>query len=569
MNPRLRSRAHRALRFALAMGVALVAALSTGGAGAANADPPQAATVKLDGGGSWGMYRELLDWQNDLAGSKSPIDLGYAAHGTFLGRNDFVDGNLDFVISGAPFTADQLAKVNGGAAGLASIPIQVSALAFVLQQPVPEGLATLQVKCDPDDPNIPDPTKCVVKKPYTGPVKVPSANLAAMALKHPGTVSPPLSSWNNPGVLGAMGVENFTTPLLAGPAPVLRSDQDEVNLFLQQFAALAAPSVWSGLKQSDARIQWEPITERMPRQAGASRDGVTQQGTQLALGGGDPSSGTISNFTAGVFAPVPPSAVGGIKQAFPKAKIEFIQVQNANGDWVSPTPDSIDAAVNAGGMTPLHALTNKVPGAYPLVWVDNMYVPAHGLTIGKTEALAATARYIVTAGQDAAAPVGEGRLSLPLVATALAATDAFVRSNCTGNDRHVVESTDAGPLVPEVPTVKTIGTMAHCEPGAPTDNGGGSGGSGGSSGSFDSSSLTSTGSSSGSAGAATDAGAGSAGGGIGSKHGAVAVLSASKLPLGLPPAAGGVDRIATVLLGVGAYFLLRKPVRKLLRREPA
>ena len=350
------------------------------------------------------------------AASTSPIDVGYAFHGSFLGRKDFLAGDLDFVLSGVPFSAEELTQVNGGASGLIDVPIQVSSMTFVLQRPVPDGLSTLEIRCDPDDPNVVDPTKCLVKKPYTGAVRIPNTNLAAMALKYTGGVTPPLSTWNHPAVLGAMGVPNFTTPLLAGPAPVLRSDQDEMNYYLQQYTATAAPTVWSGLKALETRIQWEPITERLPRQAGASRDGVEQQGQQLALGGGDPSSGTISGFTAGVFAAVPASAVGGVRQAFPKAKLEYVEVQNANGEWVAPTPASIDAAVNAGGAAPLFALSNKVPGAYPLVWVDHLYAPAHGLSLAKTEGMAALIRYVATAGQDAAQPVGEGRLSAPLVA---------------------------------------------------------------------------------------------------------------------------------------------------------
>ncbi len=128
------------------------------------------------------------------------------------------------------------------------------------------------------------------------------ANLAAMLLRYTGGVTPPLSSWNSANVLEAMGVDNFTTPPLAGPAPVLRSDQDEFNYFLQKYVATAAPSVWAGLKAQDTRIPWEPISERLGRTASASRDGVEQQGQQLALGGGDPSTGNISGFTAGVLA---------------------------------------------------------------------------------------------------------------------------------------------------------------------------------------------------------------------------------------------------------------------------
>ena len=209
-------------------------------------------------------------------------------------------------------------------------------------------------------------------------MRVPNANLAAMLFRYAGGTVPPMSSWNHTNVLKAMGIDNFTTPPLAGPAPVLRSDQDEFNYFMQKFAATAAPSVWEGLKAQDRTIPWEPISERLGRTVSASRDGVEQQSQQLGLGGGDPGSGTISGFTAGVVAPLPASAIGSIRSAFPKAKVEYMEVQNANGDWVAPTPDSLSKAVAAGGETPMHALTNKVAGAYPLTWVDYLYVPGEG-----------------------------------------------------------------------------------------------------------------------------------------------------------------------------------------------
>lgn len=550
------------------LGVGLVSCILLAAAGTTNGSAaPVKATLSLSGGGSWAAYRELLHWQDDLGGSASPIDVGYAFHGSFLGRKDFLDGNLDFVLSGVPFSADELTKVNGGAAGLIDVPIQVSSMTFVLQRPVPDGLSTLDVLCNPDDPNVVDPTKCLVKKSYTGAVRIPNTNLAAMALKFTGGVTPPLSSWNHPAVLSAMGVPNFTTPLLAGPAPVLRSDQDEMNYYLQQYAATAAPSVWNGLKALETRIQWEPITERLPRQAGASRDGVEQQGQQLALGGGDPSSGTISGFTAGVFAPVPASAVGGVKQAFPDAKLEYIEVQNANGEWVAPTPASIDAAVNAGGAAPMFALSNKVPGAYPLVWVDHLYAPAHGLSLAKTEGMAALIRYVATAGQDAAQPVGEGRLSAPLVAMALAGANQLVKSNCEGSDRHVVENTDPGPYAPDLPALKTIGAMLHCAPGAPAVPASTSGGSSGGTYSGSGASYTGLGSSAGSTTQAT-AEAGASGGvtALVRKRGATVALAASKLPLPLPDTGGGLDRLIVLLVGAGSYLLLRRPVRRLLAR---
>jgi len=516
-------------------------------------------TTVLQGQGSWGAYRQLLTWQDTMAEAKSPVDLKYTAHGSYLGRKDFLAGAVDYLLTGMPFTAAESASVPGGG-GVIGAPVHVSSLAGLLQRPVPDGFVTLELLCDPDDPEQPDPAACIVRKPYEGPVRIPHQNLAAMFLRYAGGLMP-LSSWNHPGVLAAMGVDNFTTPPLAGPAPVLRSDQDELNYFLQKYAATAAPSVWAGLKAIDTRIPWEPISERLGRTASASRDGVEQQSQQLALGGGDPSTGTISGFTAGVMATVPASAMGGVKQSFPNAKTEFIEVQNANGEWVAPTPESLTKAVAAGGATPLHALTNKVPGAYPLTWVSYLYAPAKGLSLEKTEALAAVIRYLATAGQKAAQPAGEGELPDGLRKQALAAADQLVQSNCQGK---VITSDDPGDYAPDLPEMKAIGTMARCtsEPkdpsAAPPPPP--------ASGSFDSGTF-----SSGASTTSTDTGATTTAATTSSddeEAGSIesVALAATKLPLPFPSGASGVDRLATLLIGAGLYFLLRRPVQRMLAR---
>jgi hypothetical protein len=319
------------------------------------------------------------------------------------------------------------------------------------------------------------------------------------------------------------------------------------------------------MKAANPTIPWDPITERLARQPGASRDGVDQQGQQLALGGGDPTTGVLTQFSAGVFAPLPASALGGIKNTFPDVKLQFVQMQNANGDWVEPTSASINAAVDAGGGTPLYALNNKVPGAYPLVWIDHLYAPAHDLTIQKTEALAAVIRYLATSGQAAAQPVGEGRLPASQVQVAIAAADNLVKSNCTGNDRHVEESTDPGPYAPDMPGVKAIGMMEHCVSGAPPAAASGGSGSG-TTGSFDgvssSGSLTAAPAATGSTGASASADGSTTK--VKVKRSATGALVASDLPLPSPATTGGIDRLATLLLGVALFFLFRKPVKRLL-----
>jgi hypothetical protein len=320
---------------------------------------------------------------------------------------------------------------------------------------------------------------------------------------------------------------------------------------------------------------------------GVTRDGAEQQLAQLVQNG----CGVLGNCDgtiAGGIAPAPPSMLGAFKTAFPKQPVTLAEIQNANGDWVAPTPDAINRAVDAGGESALYPLTHKVPGAYPLVWVDRLYAPAHGLTADKTEALATTIRYLATTGQDHSSAVGEGRLPPALVTQALQAADDLVRSNCVGADRQMTTSADPGVLAPaSAAAMKSIGPMLHCEalnvPGPtttttafPT--------------SFDPTpGTTPLGSqSSGPAGSATgNVGASTAINGREATSSAssnqseasasgeakrVAVvrrselLTATNLPLPMPGGASGSDRVATFLLGAMLFVLFRKPVGRMLRR---
>ena len=97
---------------------------------------------------------------------------------------------------------------------------------------------------------------------------------------------------------------------------------------------------------------------------------------------------------------------------------------------MTPTPAAIEAGVNAGaaaGAAPcsptnqnaLYAATNKVPGAYPLTWVDCLYAPTKGLSMAKTNALAGFIRYLVTDGQNVLSAHGDATLPEQYVFQAL------------------------------------------------------------------------------------------------------------------------------------------------------
>jgi ABC-type phosphate transport system substrate-binding protein len=571
----------------------LTMAVASPSSGATAPSAPQL-FVSLHGEGAWSMYGERVQWQNELVSAPSYVDLNYIADGSGTGRANLADGSADFAVSGVPFQPSELAGVQGGAGAFIDAPIEVATMAtfvepmYSLGQPQ-AAFTAISVICDPDDdttwpPGVTTPDGCVVRAPYAGPVRIPNRNLAAMLLHFRGTTTPQLGSWNNPDVLRAFGLDPATAELQAesiegGPGIAGRSDPDEISYYMQQFIKQGAPDVWRGRIDLDHRIEWEPITERVPIVAGVTRDGAEQQVEQLANGGCGVRGTCIPTETGGL-APAPPSLLPTFKNAFPKQVIALAEMQNANGDWVGPTPASINKAVDAGGDSPLYALTHKVAGAYPVVWVDHLYAPAHGLSIAKTEGLAALIRYLATTGQEKAAGVGEGRLPAALVAKALAAADQLVRSNCTGADRVIVSSSDPGPLAPPTAiAMRSIGTALHCQPAASDSTTSPSttsttpplletpaGGDGDTTGAPVAAS-TSSGGSSQSAGRSNSTTPADEGlGAVVIRSRKSALITTSKLPLPVPAGASGTDRLATFLLGAVLFLLLRKPATRVAHR---
>jgi hypothetical protein len=558
----------------------------------------------VNGAGAWSVAEPLVSWQNELATAQGAVDLNYTPHGSQLGREDLIrsltvpetdSGHVDFVISGVGFTPGELGSVPGGSSEFISAPVQVSALATLVEPPH-GGFQTQTILCDPQDPTtwppeVTDGSQCVVVAPINTPVRIPSENLAAMLLHLPGSDSTgsPRIAWNNPVIKALFGVQDPATILTpsqsAGPTVAGRSDADEVNYYMQLFIANAAPDVWAA-KQAGAApgVHWEPITERLAQaSAGVTRDGAEQQVIQLAQNGFGVDGGSTGDVSGGVAA-APPSLVRAVHSAFPNQTIDVAEMQNRNGDWVGPTTEAIDKAVDAGGASPLYALTNKVAGAYPLVWVDNLYAPAHGLSAKRTESMATLIRYLVTTGQEKEAAVGEGRLSPALVAQALAAADRLVLSNCVGKGRLVIVSPDPGPLAPPTATaMHSIGNMAHCvvlpstgpttttttaAPATTSTTVPFTPGTSGSqpSGLVDNSTPTTSGTPTSRPTTVVTVPDSGSGGVIAAKQLKSGLLVAQKLPLPVPGGGSTSDRVATFLLGALLYLLVRKPMARLARR---
>ena len=459
-------------------------------AGPATAQPAGSVAVTLNGEGASDPAGELTTWQNDLFGNNGSLNLDYIQSGGYKARQDLIAGSVDYAISGVPFTSQELAKLPPGAGSLIDAPVMASGLGVIVTPPynqsdpsaIKHGWGLLNMSASSN----------TTYAPYTGLTKLPAANLAAMIFNYGQPTGNPidaniaLNKWNNPEVIAAFGLEtkppdaNGNPPEIdftpggedPGPLSYLRSDPSESNYYSELFASTAAPQVWLGLqKQLGALAVGDAVPPALSTVHTAQ--GLSSQLDHLGLpdqnglptllpGPGDAGTGSL-------LAVVPPAALGLFNVKAPGNLARWVNIQNANGEWVEPSPASIDAAVNAGGDSPFFGLTHHVAGAYPLSYVNHFYAPSHGLSVEKTEALATAIRYLATDGQGVTAAHGDGQLSAKLVTQALAAANQLVLSNCTGTGAVLVTSSDPGRLAPNLPGLHAIGSMLHCEaPQAPS-----------------------------------------------------------------------------------------------------
>src|SRR5262249_7451883 len=158
----------------------------------------------------WSMFQAKVPWQNALLTGTSPIAMNYTQSGSFFGRSDLIqhmlkpkDPNVpdvNFAISGVPFSSSELAPLKDGAADLIDAPLDAAALAFVVEPPAGKlsGFGDFETFlqlpgsddehpfCDPDDPTswppgVTDGSQCITIAPLKNPIRIPARNLAAMA----------------------------------------------------------------------------------------------------------------------------------------------------------------------------------------------------------------------------------------------------------------------------------------------------------------------------------------------------------------------------------------------------
>ena len=415
-----------------------------------------------------------------LDAAKRRSSLEYIVSGTQDARTSFVAGEVDLIVSGIDLTEAQRAALQQSGRGVISAPVQ--AVGLEVFGFVPE-IGLFPTRCDEVDEETGEPVvECspADRIPLEADLRLSGESLVE-------TFYLGNNVWNSASFVRDMGPvlpDGYRLiPPIRGARPLVRSDGDAFNEFLDAYVAITAgPQRRAALAATPGSDPDDVPSEVWPGFLTPSRQGMDNVVSTIA-GGLDPAGsevalgGTMSAAATGAAAEA--VALNAAKPPSERVPLFRAQVRNAAGEWLSPTPDSISAAVALDGGKPLAASTNPAKGAYPIAWVNRAYVPASGLTADEANAAASFIRLQVTAGQGRAAGVGDGRLTPAMVSEALAAADRIVESNCASAKGTVSTSADGTPWVPSgVLTgspVKLCTGPATPEPTVPPDEGSGSG----------------------------------------------------------------------------------------------
>lgn len=400
-------------------------------------------------------------WFNELFGKPaSPIEVrNVTTKGDFTAKEDLLHGDRDFVISGTPLSAEE--RASAGAKSFVEIPISVTGMAVAMRAPYPSGWQLRELLPEPDEEGNPQ----YLDTPYAGRVVMPAGVLLEQIFR--AQPLPLQAAWRT-----AMGNLNFRVDGGAGAPVIIRSDPGALNVYVQSYLRTFAKAAWERELTGNGRPA-DLVDEHWPISGPESRSGdanITAMLVDTKTPYGPSVNGHMTLLTYGSFR----RAV----TANPTVDVRATHLTNAAGNYVAPTKATIEAGIKAGLkteggkviFTPNAALTDKeAKDAYPLTWVNTLIAPTEGLSIDKTNALAAATRYMVTAGQAAFDAVDEPRLPTELVTVAMQRIEELVKSNCTAAGGVVEKRAGGGPFdAAQLPATLSINFCVPKPPAAST-----------------------------------------------------------------------------------------------------
>ena len=170
----------------------------------------------------------------DGAATKTQID--YVTSGSQGSRRSFIEGRSDFTISGVPFSQAELADLAKSGRGLIGAPVQAVGLQFFGFVP---PLSVFPNKClDPDSDCNPN----VDRVPYAGTFRFTSGVIADLYYER-------TNIWARPDMGQNLDIDQanqFLFPPIRGARPVVRSDADAYNYYLDAYLAVVEPEVRQG-----------------------------------------------------------------------------------------------------------------------------------------------------------------------------------------------------------------------------------------------------------------------------------------------------------------------------------
>lgn len=449
----------------IALGASLVLWSAMPSAGAASA-------VTLESVWADALDGPLFNWTQAMAEAPTKVTVrNTKTPGDLIARERLIDPKekLDFVVAGAPLSAEDREHAKAEKREFVEIPIAATGVVFLLRPPYPNNGFQVVDAANPDE-GLPEL--------YSGPLALPDTALfdfftqfesaAGNLATHPDFVE----EFNRR--LGRSKVLVSDTGQTYG---IVRSDPGALNLHLATLLKQRFPAKWEKALTAANRDPKE-LGERWPLTLVPSR---SSDAALLALVNGDGGAfggtaegGLIGITTLGSYERVKQRATeNGTRPD--RRRLQLLEVKNAAGNWVVPSKQTLQAGLNAGvtgnGFTPNAALTDRnLATAYPLTYVSYLVAPTKGLSPDKANALATLVRYVVTSGQKAATDAGDPALPDPLVKRALELADALVKSNCDGPGLKAVETTDPGPYAPAPGALTGVGRLQRCDSGpvAPT-----------------------------------------------------------------------------------------------------
>lgn len=404
-----------------------------------------------------------------MSGGTSTAAIDDRSEGSAAVRREFIDGDLDFIVTGVPFSSAETQELRDASRQVISAPVQAVGLAMFGFAP---ALPVFPGRCAPTD-EVEDPGCTFFDATrYEGAVRLTPEVLADLYYERS-------NIWTLPELASSLELPadgSFFLPPISGPRPLVRNDADASNLFLDRYLAATAAETRRGVLSAIPGVDPDAApSETWPNPVTPSRSSQDNVVAQIAEGL-DP--GASQKSEGGSIGAASVAAVSGafqLNELRPDAErtgLFRVQLRNAAGEWVAPTTESITAAVAAAGGGAMGGSVDPVPGAYPVTWVNRLHAPATGLTAEEANVVATMIRVQVTVGQgDPAVLLGDGRLPQAQVREALSAADELVRSNCAAAKGTVVTARGLGPYVPAA-TTGGISEVTLCR-GASSAGGGG------------------------------------------------------------------------------------------------